>query len=90
VARAKFDVGETVEMRCLHQRDGQVVLDWLPGVVTAADYRMVGVRFDRAVYANTGHLIPDRTLWSAHGSPNLRRPGETDQAGQAQEVTAND
>ena len=77
-------------MRCLHWRDGQVVLDWLGGVVAAADYRMLGVRFDSAVFANTGHPIPDRTLWCTHGSPNLRRPGERDQADRAQEVTAND
>jgi hypothetical protein len=90
MARAKFELGETVEMRCLHQRGGQVVLDWLPGVVTAADYRMVGVRFETTVYANTGQPIPDRTLWCTHGSPNLRRTGERDQTDMAHEVTAND
>ena len=90
MARAKFEVGEAAEIRCLHQRGGQVVLDWLSGVVAAADYRMLAVRFESAVFANTGQPIPDRTLWCTHGSPNLRRPGEHDQAHVAQEVTAND
>ena len=90
MARAKFEVGEAVEMRCRHRREGQLALDWLGGVVVAADYRMLGVRFDTAVYANTGHPIPDRTLWCTHGSPNLRRPGEHDQTDIAHEVTAND
>ena len=88
--RAKFEVGEAVEMRCRHQRQGQLVLDGLGGMVVDADYRMLGVRFETAVYANTGHRIPDRTLWCTHGSPNLRRPGERDQADIAHEVTAND
>ena len=76
MARAKFEVGEAVEMRCRHRHGGQVVLDWVAGRVAAADYRMIGVRFEVEVYATTGQVIPDRTLWCTHGSPNLRRPGE--------------
>jgi hypothetical protein len=79
VARTKFEVGEAVEMRCLHLRQGQMALDWLVGSVVAADYRMLGVRFEVEVYANTGQAVADRTLWCTHGSPNLRRPGERDQ-----------
>jgi hypothetical protein len=90
VARAKFEVGEAVEMRCLHRRQGQLVLDWLAGSVAAADYRMLGVRFEVEVYANTGQAVPERTLWCTHGSPNLRRPGERDQASLAQEANAHD
>jgi hypothetical protein len=90
MARAKFEVGEAVEMRCLHRRDRQIVLDWLGGSVIASDYRMLGVQFAVKVYANTGQAVPDRTLWCTHGSPNLRRPGEGDQADIAQEVPAHD
>ena len=90
MARAKFVVGEAVEMRCLHRQGGQVVQDWLPGRVTEADYRMVAVQFAVEVFATTGQPIPDRTLWCTHGSPNLRRPGERDQAGLAHEVTSHD
>jgi hypothetical protein len=71
--RTKFQVGEAVEMRCLHRKNGQVVSDWLAGTVAAADYRMLGVRFEVDVFGNNGLPIADRTLWCTHGSPNLRR-----------------
>ncbi len=74
MARAKFSVGEAVEMRCHHLRAGQPVQDWLAGTVTHADERMLAVRFEAEVFANTGWRIPDRTLWCTHGSQNLRRP----------------
>jgi len=67
-----------------------VVLGWLAGQVTAADYRMIGVRFEVDVYATTGQAVPDRTLWCTHGSPNLRRPGERDAAGLVEEVASHD
>jgi hypothetical protein len=76
MARAKFSVGEAVEMRCHHLRAGQRVVDWLPGQVTQADDRMVAVTFEADVFANNGWPIADRTLWCTHGSQNLRRVGE--------------
>ncbi len=88
--RAKFEAGEAVEMRCLHKRDGQLALDWLPGRVVAVDYRMLGVRLEAEVFSNTGLPIPDRILWCTHGSPNLRRPGERERADATTEVNSND
>ena len=76
MARAKFAVGEAVEMRCHHRRDGQYVVDWLRGQVVQAEARMVAVRLDGEVFANNGWPIPDRTLWCTHGSQNLRRVAE--------------
>ncbi len=75
MAREKFRVGEKVEVQCYHVRDGQLVRDWLNGVVVQTDFRMVAVQMDGEVYSNNGWLIPDRILWCAHGSPNIRRPG---------------
>jgi hypothetical protein len=72
--RAKLAVGELVEVRCFHRRDDQITQDWLPGCVTQVDERMAAIQFETDVYANTGWPIPDRTLWCAHGSPNVRRP----------------
>ena len=89
MARPKFEVGEAVEMRCLHRRDGQLAVDWLPGRVIATDYRMVAVQFDTPVYANSGLPITDRILWCTHGSPNLRRPGERRPAEVGGEVKTN-
>jgi hypothetical protein len=74
MARAKFVVGEQVEMRCDHLRDGKRVNDWLAGRVVQVDRRMVAVQFETDVYSSNGWRIPDRVLWCAHGSPNLRRP----------------
>ena len=71
--REKFQVGERVEMRCDHIRDDKRVNDWLGGVVVEADHRMLAVRFGTDVYSSNGWLIPDRILWCAHGSPNIRR-----------------
>ncbi len=68
-------MGEQAEVNCLHVRDGQVVEDWLAGQVVEADYRMVAVKFDTDVFASNGWQIPERILWCAHGSPNIRRRG---------------
>ena len=70
----KFAVGETVEMLCDHIRDGRRVNDWLPGRVVGADNRMVAVKFETDVFSSNGWRIPDRILWCAHGSKNIRRP----------------
>ena len=77
-------------MRCLHRRAGQMVLDWLAGRVVSADTRMLAVRFETEVFANTGQAISDRTLWCTHGSQNLRRPGEREQADLAREVKSDE
>ena len=70
----KFTVGESVEMLCDHIRNnGQIVNDWLPGRVAQADARMVAVKFETDVFSSNGWRIPDRILWCAHGSKNIRR-----------------
>jgi hypothetical protein len=74
MARAKFEIGENVEMRCPHLVHGRLLTDWLAGVVVQADYRMAAVKFDQVVFSSTGQPIPDHVLWCTHGSPNLRRP----------------
>jgi hypothetical protein len=76
--RAKFVVGERVEMRCDHLRAGEHVTNWLSGVVVQADHRMVAVKFETDVFTSNGLPIPDRVLWGTHGSPNLRRPVTTE------------
>jgi len=71
--RSKLTVGEKVEVHCYHRQADRVAKGWLAGEVVQADHRMVAVRFTTDVFSNNGWLIPDRTLWCAHGSPNLRR-----------------
>jgi len=77
MAKQKFTVGEQAEVKCLHIRDGQILEDWLAGKVVSADNRMAAVRLDADVFSSNGWRIPDRILWCAHGSPNLRRPADT-------------
>ena len=77
--RDKFQAGDRVEVHCTHMRAGQRVAGWAPGVVVSADHRMAAVRFDTDVFSSNGWPIPDRILWCAHGSRNLRR-AETESA----------
>ncbi len=74
--RPKFTVGERVEVQCYHRQGDRLARDWLPGVVVQVDYRMAAVKMAGEVFSSNGWLIPDRILWCAHGSPNIRRPGE--------------
>jgi hypothetical protein len=71
--RPKFSIGESVEMRCDHLRNGERVNDWLRGKVVQADRRMIAVQLEAEVFSSNGWRIPDRILWCAHGSPNIRR-----------------
>lgn len=75
--KEKFVVGEAAEVKCFHRRNGQVVEDWLPGTVVEADFRMAAIQFEVDVFSSNGFQIPNRVLWCAHGSPNLRRPNQT-------------
>jgi hypothetical protein len=72
MAQKKYSVGDRVEVRCEHSVNGKWANDWVAGVVVEADYRMAAVHFDCDVLSSNGWLIPDRTLWLAHGSKNLR------------------
>jgi len=73
MSHAKFVVGEAVEVFCDHLREEKRVKDWLAGMVVQTDYRMAAVQFETEVFASNGWLIPDRTLWCAHGSRHIRR-----------------
>jgi hypothetical protein len=68
----KYSVGDRVEVRCDNNAAGQWANGWVAGVVVEADYRMAAVRFECDVLSSNGWRIPDRTLWLAHGSKNLR------------------
>ncbi len=81
MVRPKFSVGEQVEVLCYHRRGGELVHEWLRGRVVQVDARMAAVEFDVDVYSNNGWPIEDRVLWSAHGSPRLRRPSEEKEQG---------
>ena len=60
-------------MKCPHLKSGKMVNDWVDGITVEADHRMVAVKFEVDVYSSNGWKIPDRILWCAHGSANIRR-----------------
>ncbi|MBI3176889.1 MAG: hypothetical protein HYZ35_02760 [Chloroflexi bacterium] len=76
----KFAVGEKVEMLCRHIANGRPAEGWLAGTVVEADHRMAAVKCEADVYSSNGWLIPDRILWCAHGSRNIRRRNNALQA----------
>lgn len=78
MTKTKFVVGEAAEVKCWQQRNGEIVEDWLAGVVVEADNRMAAIRFEREVFTANGWPVADRILWCAHGSPKLRRPSPTE------------
>ncbi len=72
-AKPRFDVGDRVEVLCDHDNEqGERVRDWLEGVVVQADYKMVAVQFNQAVYLTNGWLIPDQVLWIPQTSDQIR------------------
>jgi hypothetical protein len=77
MAKEKFSVGDIAEVKCIHHVNGKLTEDWLAGIVVDADYRMAAIQFESDVYASNGWRIPERILWCAHGSPNIRRPAKT-------------
>jgi len=75
MSRSKFTVGEQVEVFCDHVENGQRVNGWLAGKVVQVDLRMAAVQFETDVFSINNLLIPNRILWCAHGSRNIRRLG---------------
>lgn len=68
----EFKVGDSVEVFCDHERDGDRVRDWLRGVVVQADTKMVAVQFQENVYLTDGWMIPDHVLWCTQKSSTIR------------------
>jgi hypothetical protein len=68
----KYTVGETVEVFCDHNLDGNRVRDWLQGVVVQSDEKMVAIQFTEDVYLTDGWMVPDRVLWTQQTSDTIR------------------
>ncbi len=69
-----FDVGDTVEVYCDHEKSGQRIRGWLKGIVVQVDAKMVAVQFRTNVYLTDGWMVPDHILWYPVNSTNLREP----------------
>ena len=69
-----FEVGDTVEVFCDHEKGGQRSRGWLKGIVVQVDAKMVAVQFRSNVFLTDGWMVPDHILWYPVNSPHLRFP----------------
>jgi hypothetical protein len=67
-----FDVGDSVEVFCDHEQDGERVRGWIKGVVVQVDNKLVAVQFRSNVFLTDGWMVPDRILWYSLGSDQIR------------------
>jgi hypothetical protein len=70
-----FDVGDTVEVFCDHEKNNERLRGWLKGIVVQVDNKMVAVQFRTNVYLTDGWMVPDRILWYPLTSENIRPLG---------------
>lgn len=70
----EFEVGDSVEVYCDHERNGQRIRDWLKGIVVQVDQKMVAVQFRTNVFLTDGWMVPDRILWYPINSTHIRPP----------------
>lgn len=67
-----FDVGDTVEVYCDHEKNGERIRGWLRGIVVQVDVKMVAVQFRTNVFLTDGWMVPDHILWYPQNSNHLR------------------
>ncbi len=71
-AENAFDVGDTVEVFCDHERNSERVRGWIKGVVVQVDNKLVAVQFRSNVFLTDGWMVPDRILWYSLTSDQIR------------------
>ncbi len=69
-----YEVGDTVEVYCDHDRGDDRVRGWLRGIVVQTDAKMVAIQFRANVYLTDGWMVPDHILWYPQDSPQVRKP----------------
>jgi hypothetical protein len=70
----QYEVGDTVEVFCDHEKNNERVRGWLKGIVVQVDSKMVAVQFRTDVFLTDGWMVPDHILWYPQNSPHLRVP----------------
>jgi len=79
-----FQVGDTVEVYCDHEKNKDRVRGWIRGIVVQVDNKMVAVQFRSNVFLTDGWMIPDRILWyplnSEHIRPVAKKSGKREKA----------
>ena len=67
-----FQVGDTVEVFCDHEKNRERVRGWISGIVVQVDNKMVAVQFRSNVFLTDGWMVPDRILWYPLNSEHIR------------------
>jgi len=67
-----FQVGDSVEVYCDHDKNRERVRGWIGGIVVQVDNKMVAVQFRSNVYLTDGWMVPDRILWYPLNSEHIR------------------
>jgi len=67
-----FEVGDTVEVYCDHEKDKDRVRGWLKGIIVQIDNKMIAVQFRSNVFLTDGWMVPDRILWYPVNSEHIR------------------
>ena len=79
-----FQVGDTVEVYCDHEKNKERVRGWIRGIVVQVDNKMVAVQFRSNVFLTDGWMVPDRILWyplnSEHIRPVAKKSSKRDKA----------
>ncbi len=67
-----FEVADTVEVFCDHEKNRERIRGWVKGIVVQVDHKMVAVQFRSNVYLTDGWMVPDRILWYPVNSEHIR------------------
>jgi len=70
----EYQVGDTVEVMCDHEKSGERIRGWLKGIVVQVDPKMVAVQFRSNVFLTDGWMVPDHILWYPQNSQHIRVP----------------
>ena len=68
-----YQVGDTVEAFCDHEKGDQRIKGWLRGTVVQIDGKLVAVQFQSEVYLTDGWMVPDHILWFPQASNQIRK-----------------
>ena len=71
--KSAYEVGDTVEVYCDHERNSERVRGWLKGTVVQVDNKMVAVQFRSNVFLTDGWMVPDRILWYSVTSDQIHQ-----------------
>lgn len=75
ISEHAFEVGDSVEVFCDHEKSRERVRGWIRGIVVQVDNKMVAVQFRSNVFLTDGWMVPDRILWYPLASEHIRPVG---------------